>query len=252
MRIIKQSLSALVLLGFALSPLATQAAVNTTRPADNASNFCTRLAIAKSVVNGLVTKAEATRGTVRTDILNKLKDRKTQRATQIQKNRDNAKAAFEAAVVKIEAKATTDAQIAAVATFKTTVETAISTRQAAVDAAVAAYQASLTQLVGAREDVIKNAAATMKSSVAAATATAQASCTAGDDPVTIRTTLITSIKTASETFRGSVSVKVNGSMAQQLKDIAQTRDAAIKAANEAFRTTIQKAKADLKSVMASA
>jgi hypothetical protein len=217
-----------------------------------AGNFCTRITNTSTDISSKLTKAEDNRGSVRLDILAKLKDRKDKRAVDIQAKRDEAKTNFEKLIANLTATATTDAQKNAIDVFKTTIENAMTTRKTAVDAAVKAYQDGLDALVGQREDTIKAAAATFKTAVSNAVTTAKSSCAAGTDPATVRTTFMASLKTANEAFRSAVQVKVQGQNSQQIESLAKTRNDAIKAANDAFKQTVKQARDILKAAFPSA
>ena len=258
MRLIKQSLVGFSLLGLLAGPLSVSAISYGDNQKETSNlpmmqgNFCTRMANSSFEINSKLTKAEDNRGSVRLDILAKLKQRKDVRAQEIQTKRDEAKTNFEKLITNLQAKATTDAEKTAVDVFKTSVANALTTRKTAVDAAVNTYQDALDALIGNREDVIKTAAATFKSAVTSAIATAKADCTAGTDPATVRTTFMASLKSANEAFRSAVQVKVQGQNNQQIEALAKTRNDAIKAANNAFKQSLKQARDTLKTAFPSA
>src|ERR1041385_286001 len=98
-----------------------------------APNFCTKINDTASQLNSLLTKLSNNRGNLRQSMLQNLSDRKQQRAAQIQTIRDNARSQFVANLNDLDSKVTTDAQKAAVAAFKSSVNAALTTRNQAID-----------------------------------------------------------------------------------------------------------------------
>ena len=218
------------------------------RPANTAANFCTRIANVKTELNTKLATLETSRTAKRTEILNMLKARRDDRAAQIKTQRDEQKLKFEDNIEAIEDTATTSDEKAAVGAFKAAVEAAMIVRKTAVDAAQATFKTTLDSLVNSRQEAIRTAGATFKAAVALALAKAQTDCAANVDPVTVRTTLMNSIREASTKFHSDVQAVEQ--IGQQVKEAAATRNAAVKAANKAFKDTILKAKQDLKNVVA--
>lgn len=241
---IKNFLVGFSLLGLSLSPLSALAI--DTPSQKTAINFCTRITTIETELDNKFTNVESQRIAKRTDILGKLKERKDQRAAQIQAKRDETKSKFDERISQLEVKAVTDAQKEAVADFKKAVEEAQATRKAAVDAAIKTYQDALATLVSSREDILKNAAAVFETTMQTAITTAKTNCTEGDDPAAVRQTFMASMKSAWDVLRSSVQVKVQGENMQQVEALAKTRNEAIKAANDAFRTSVKEASVILK------
>lgn len=227
-------------------PERTTNSVNSGTPA----NFCSRIANVKSELNTKLNNLEKDRGERRTEISNKLKERKDNRIVQVQKKRDEAKKKFNDAISNLNTSATTDGQKAAITAFKSAVESANTTRRAAVDAAMKTHRDSVSALVTQRQDTIKTAASTFRSSVLSAISKAQSDCSTGVESATARQTLGSSIKAAKDKFHADRQAAEK--IGQKIKDLAKTRNDAIRAANEAFKVSAQAARQTLKAAFPSA
>lgn len=145
---------------------------------------------------------------------------------------------------KLEARAKTDAQKAAVATFETTIKNAIATRQAAVDAAISAYRSGVNSLIATRQAAVDAAITKFKSAVSAAFAKAQSDCSSGVDPRIVKTNLQAALKAAREQLKLDIQKATNTQ--GQLKTLAATRKAAVQSAISTFEATAKAAVAALK------
>ena len=115
-----------------------------------------------------------------------------------------------------------------------------------MDAANLTFRTARDPLVAKRQDAVKPAEAAFKTSVAAAIAKAQADCRAANsDPVAIRQALMDSVKTATTQFHASVAQAL-GTIGQQIAALTATRNAAVKAANQAFKAAVAQARQTLK------
>ncbi len=237
---IKRFIVSITTAGLMLSP--ALALAQTPAP----SGFCARIANVKTELNSKLSEIEKRRTEKRTEITNDLKVKKDERVAKVKETRDEAEENLEEALDDVEEDLTA-AQKSALTTFKTTQKRAQATRKAAVDAAVNKYRTDLQALVNKRQEAIRLAGLTLKNSIAAALAKAQADCTAGVDQVTVRTNLKTSIETAQAKFRTDIKAVEN--IGPQVKALVDTRNAAMKAAKEAFRTTVNQAKEVLKTVL---
>lgn len=150
---------------------------------------------------------------------------------------------------KLEAKATTDAQKQAVQTYETAVKNAVTIRRAAYDAARQTFRDGVKSAIDSRRSTITSQTDAFSSAVQSALSSAEASCNT-DSSVsagqTARTTLVASLKTARETFQADR--KNDATVGSQATQLAATRDAAFKAADQTFqasmttaRTALQKA-----------
>ncbi|MEJ0021898.1 MAG: hypothetical protein WDN47_05000 [Candidatus Doudnabacteria bacterium] len=237
--------------GLLASPLFALAVDTSVNVSGNANvnvgaNFCSRINSTSSTLNNLVAKLQNNRGKFRSQMLQSLSNRITSRASSVAKIRASAKGNFAADIAKLNAKATTDAQKAAVASFQVSVQAAQTTRQQAIQAAISAYMTAVQQEITNRENTVQTAATTFQSAVTAALAKAKSDCASKVDSPTARATFAASISSANTTFKASVTGLATG----QLIALAQTRDNAIQAANQAFRASLQQAVVTLKAAFA--
>jgi hypothetical protein len=151
---------------------------------------------------------------------------------------------------KLEAKATTDDQKAAVTAFEAAVKAAVTKRRAAVDAANTTFKTGVQAAVSGRQAQFKTAAATYKQAVAAALAAAKASCAAGVSPDTVRKNLQSALKTAKtnlETARKNAE-----KVGPNLDTLKAARKAAVDKANADYKVAIKAALATLKTALGAA
>lgn len=146
---------------------------------------------------------------------------------------------------KLEAKATTDAQKQAVKTYEAAVHTAVDTRRSAYDTARQAFRTGVKGIILARRDTVTAQLNQFKSTVAADFATTQTNCTSNPSGSTAaRETLMANLKTARQTFQNSR--KNDETVGSQVKQLAQTRNDAFKAADQAFKASMTAARTALK------
>jgi len=91
---------------------------------------------------------------------------------------------------------------------------------------------------------MRTAVATFKSSVDAAVTKAKTDCDAGVTPATARQTFTASVKTAKDKLRSYI--QALDKIGPQVEALAKTRNDAVRAANQTFKTTLEQAQATLK------
>jgi hypothetical protein len=141
------------------------------------------------------------------------------------------------------AKATTDAQRAAVVTFQTKTTQAIEVRRAAIDKAVKEYRLGVDALINGKFGTLDTAVTTLKSSIASAVAEAKSACTTGTDPATVAMTFKSRVKAAHDAFKANRS---DAAIKAQIETLISTRKSAVAAAVSTFKTTMEAAKTELK------
>ena len=146
---------------------------------------------------------------------------------------------------KLESLAKTPGQKAAVATYVKTIKNAIETRQMANDKAHTQYRTAVDALIAAHRSAVDTRVATFTNSVKTAVATAKATC--ATNPQTTAETFRASLKQARETF--SAAKQEDAKLGPQIKALATTRDAAIKANNETMKQTVEAARTVLKTAL---
>lgn len=145
--------------------------------------------------------------------------------------RTNLASKFEAKVNQLESQeGLTPAQLKAIDVYKSNMLIAEATREATVDGARNTYRTSLATVVADHQQALKDAASTFQSSLRSAFSTAEAKC--GDG--TALSSLKTDVATARQEFKTDrESSKITG----EIKQLAKTRNATIKTADEAFAQT---------------
>lgn len=144
---------------------------------------------------------------------------------------------------KMYYKVKTDSQKAAVATYKATIQTAITTRRGAVDAAVKAYRDNLTTAMTTRSGAIKQALVVFRASVNTAIVKAQADCAANVASQTVRENFNKAVNDARDILN---EVRDTEQLSNDILDLKDVRDDAIRAAERAFRKTANTARITLR------
>lgn len=152
---------------------------------------------------------------------------------------------------KLQAKATTDAQKAAVQAYITALTNAISTRESANDTARTTFRTAVHNLIANNRAAINAQVTAFVNATAAAESAAQASCqaTPNQGPA-IRTTFVAAMKSARQTFVNDR--KADAGIGDQVKQLAQTRNITIKANDAAFQSAAKAAADTLKAAFKNA
>ena len=145
---------------------------------------------------------------------------------------------------KLEAAADTDEKKAAVAEFKRTVEAAADTRREAVDSAISAFRKSVDAAVMTQKENRAGGIETFGAIIEVALNQAKEDCADGKSPDAVRSAFQTSLKSARNTLQSER--KEGDTLGLIIKDLAETRQTAMKSALDAFKSTLEQAKADLK------
>ena len=146
---------------------------------------------------------------------------------------------------KLEAKAGTDAQKAAVTKFVAAVNVAVRIRRAAVAAAVQAFRTGVDQAILARRSVLITVLDSYYRAVKAALDKAKADCAASDAlDSAIRTAFKNSLKSAQAKMQ-SEKDKVD-KLGETVQGLVNTKKAAMTKAVNDFKTTVEQARIELK------
>lgn len=150
---------------------------------------------------------------------------------------------FDLKVTELKSKTgLTPEQLTAIDAFVASMKAAEVARAQAVDSARAAYRAALLDEVTAHQARLLQAALIYQRSVSAAFTKAQTNCA----DTTAGATLRSEIKAARDTFQTARKAEVTGSSVKQL---AETRQAAIKAADAEFVKKVKEYTATLKTAL---
>lgn len=233
------SLAIMPISGFALGqPAGTVSSTSKT------TTFCGDLSTKAATISGPVTnligKANGAWGQQNQKLSTAFKKVNQNVAADRQKADSQRQVAFS----KLATKATTAAQKQAMLTYEASVQTAISVRRNAYDAARQTFRAGLQSVVTARRSTVSDQFAAFQSSVARALSIAEASCAASPNGgPTIRQTLQASLKSARLSVQSDR--KNDATVGSQLTQLAATRVAAFKAADQTFQASLTTARQTL-------
>lgn len=177
------------------------------------------------------------------DRANKKSADRAQRDVNIQIRRDGWDAHRAERIEKLNIKAKTDVQKAAVVQFNTAMTTAITARKAAVDAAIVTFRTGVDSVTGTRNTTVDTAIATLKAARLAALEKAKTDCAAGIDAKIAKTTFETSMKAALDAFKTTQAGVIKRN---EVTVLSQARRAAIDKALADFKAAADAAQATLK------
>ncbi len=146
----------------------------------------------------------------------------------------------------LEAKAQTDEQTTAIATFRTIVEKAVTDRRIAIDSATQALQADVDKLTAYKVAAIEDAYADYQASYKLELAKAGGACdedATTDDLKNIAKDLNAELKAANATFRKDV--QAMRQIGPEVQESVAVRKVAVKDAISVFKATVDAARADL-------
>lgn len=189
------------------------------------------------------------------DRLTKLEARQGNRQSALEARRDDREARLEgsrsaaderrnAMYVKLDTRAESDAQKAAVAEFRKTVEAAVDTRRDAVDAAIALFRKNVDVAISGRKDDMGSAAAKFKSAVEAALNTAKSDCENGTNPETVRSHFKKNLAAARTALQNDR--KEADKVGEQVRVSAAARRTDVKNALDVFKAAVEGARVELK------
>jgi hypothetical protein len=210
---------------------------------NNGSNFCT-----------MITKNQGDFVNHFDERLLTLKQRRDDRALQVTQrrgdrdekrtdHRETKEENFSERYAKLDEMATTDAQKAAVAQFKTSINQAISARTTAINTAVTSFRNGIDQIRTSRKTMADSLIATLKSTKDAAFAKAQSDCASNVDPKTAKATFEASVTAAHNAFvagRKALDAK------SDINTLTEARKSALQAALNTFKTNVEAARTQLK------
>jgi hypothetical protein len=229
----KTGLMAMSALMAVLVALPAFAVENTTD--ETSTSVCTRISNLSSTGRSSVSEKRSGLQTDFSNRLTRLSTKQTGIDTKIADGRTAVTTRFEDKVKTLEAKdGLTDEQKAAIATFKTGVEDAMTVRRMAVDDARSTYRTALVSQISTQQQSLSSAVTTYQAAVSAAFATAVANCTQSNSAATMAT-LKAALKTAREALNAA---KTPDASKAAIQTLVQTRNATIKAANEEFKQTL--------------
>jgi len=217
--------------------------IPTERRAPIDRGFCARIDEVASRIDQQVTNRTTKLQTRRQEGINQLTRRRNVRNERAVENRVKREENRSEHYAKLETRATTDVQREAVAAFRATVETAITTRKTAVNAATQSFRQNMDELIAARQTAINTAVNAFQGSQIAAINQARTDCAAGVDARTAHETFRANIRSAQEQFNNErQAIEVRKDLIEPIR-VSQRQ--AIEDATTTFRATIEKARTDL-------
>lgn len=176
-------------------------------------------------------------------------DRRDNRDDTLSEKRDNQDDRRSDLYTKLEGRADTDEEKAAVAEFKATVDKAVEDRRSAIDKAISDFRTGVDASVDTRNSSVKDTHSAFKQAVDAAVAQAKSDCESGKSPEEVRSAYEAAMKAARE--NRNEDKQVIDKIGDDIKKLAETRKAAVEKALADFKATVEAAKEKLKSVMGS-
>jgi hypothetical protein len=228
----------------------TRVETTTDKQGGSGSNFCSKLTSDDTEIEHGLSEKKGQKDAAETKRSQDVASDRAKWDQELKDNRTKWDAERQADFAKLEAKATTPAQTAAVKAYETTITNAVNTRRKANDTARAAFRAGVDNAIAAQKSTVSSQTSAFTTAVNAAIATAKASCAANPaNAATIRSTLQVALKNARETFAGNR--KDDSKLGDAIKVLAATRNAAIKANDTTFEATAKAARGALKAAFGS-
>lgn len=214
------------------------------READREKKFCTRFT---EIVEKMSNRMEERGSKIKENVSNRetnMDEKREERDNKLDGNRDEQDARRAKLYAELEARADTDAEKAAVVTFKETMDDLVKTRRAAVDAAITAFRSGVDASIATKKDGASSAYTDFKAAMDAAVAKAKSTCESGTDPDTVRDTFKSDMESAREALKGDRSELEK--VGEKVKALAEVRKTAVEKALTEFKAGAEAARATLK------
>jgi hypothetical protein len=226
----------------AIAPLTSFA--QTTRTTN--ARFCEGLSeLETKILSTLDTRIGSAKTKYQTH-LDTLTSKKNTAVANLTSKRTEVDAKWDAQIAAMKAKATTEAQKAAIATFEATVESLNAARRTSVNSAVTTFTNGLDGLRGESGAEYEKMVVEHKAAIEAAFNDAEAACTAGTDGTTVSKELRADLNAAREAFKADrQAYAVRG----DFEELRKARVAANNAARETFRKGFAEASKTLRTAL---
>jgi hypothetical protein len=145
---------------------------------------------------------------------------------------------------KLESRAKNEAQLKAVATFRTAITKAVNDRRVATDAALAVYRKGVDQLLISRRTAIETLVKNYETGMKALFAKAKADCTAGVDGKKVRTNLKDGVGQVKNTFK--TNRQTIEALNEKISPILAEKKQALIRADANFKAAVKRAQAELR------
>ena len=230
-----------LLLGVAMAamlvPSTTFAA---TTPADN---FCTRLSGREADLDKATAQRESSVSQYQQDQIARIAKNRADQDKQIELNRANQDTEFAKRISHLEARAKTQTQKDAVATYQSTINAATVVRRASIDSASNTFRTGVDAAVTARHSGMKSAVSAFIGNIDTAIAKAKTDCTANVKPSTVQRAFQNDLDAARSTFKTAKSNLPN--LVAQIETLRASRVASVETARGVFKTAARAAKTAL-------
>jgi hypothetical protein len=161
----------------------------------------------------------------------------------VAKIRNNVGAQRSANQAALMAKATSDAQKAAVTAYEQSITSAVEARRSAVDTARSTFRSGMNALLTNHQAAVSGRVTAFQISINDAFSTASSSCTDNTDGATVRASLLQAIASVRQTFE---SQRTSDTVKGDVQALIAARNQAVRAANNTFLQSAQDARQTLK------
>jgi hypothetical protein len=210
-----------------------------------AADFCSQLGDYKAKISGALDSRSQKWVTARKARDLKLDQTRERWASTVGKARDNWSASRQSNFKKLEEKADTDAEKAAVKAYETSVTNAITVRQAAHDQSRTTFMAAVDNIVSTQRTNLDTQLNSFTADVDVAFTTAQEQCDAGKAGATVHSGLVSDLKDARAAFQNGR--KTDSGFAAQIQQLNLARIQANHTADQSFLKATRDARQALRS-----
>ncbi len=229
-----------MVVGLATPALTFAQSPNGNGKGQSCETFVARLAAFETKLNDRKDKLDAHR----LDRLSKFNAKQANRTERFEDKRERKDENLEARIARLNGRATTNEQKAAVTAFQKAVAQALADRREVVDAAIAAFRTGVDKAINDHKKATDTTVDARVAAIKAAIAKAKTDCANGVSQETVRENFHAALKAAQEQFKtdrqGIEKVKV------QIQVLIETRKAAFAKAQGDFKKALEAAKEDLK------
>ncbi len=244
----RSALSLLTVLGIAgLQPITASAAFEDrleNRKAAVTDQLCSRLDTRSTEILKRITERIGQKDGKQDDRLETLTGKRATWDEKRTSNRDEREAYRNKRYANLTERANTEEEKAAVKAFEDAVEAATETRQKSTDSAVNEFRKAMDTSISGRQGGIDSVLVEFKSDVETAFKKAVSSCDNGTAVKTVRETLRSDLKNARNELKAGY--ESLDKARDPRPDLVAARNAKIKTASEAFKASVESAKAELK------
>jgi hypothetical protein len=208
-------------------------------------NFCANLINRENKTRNTIVEREQKLSTRKAERDARIAKQRTTQDSRLATTRGNGDEQRANQYTRLVGKATTDAQKAAVETYKKTITTAITARRTAVNTAIDTFQAGMDTALAGHKTALDAALALFKTSLATTTEKAKTDCAATTpDTKTIRQNYVKAVQDAHAKLK-SDRAAIPG-LSAQVNTLTSTRKAAVEKTFADFKTAADAAKLALK------